>query len=256
MAYKHILIAVDLSPESKVLVEKAVSMARPYNAKVSLIHVDVNYSDLYTGLIDVNLGDMQKRISEETHHALTELSTNAGYPITETLSGSGDLGQVLVDAIKKYRELSKEGKRLVRLIINEEYSRTTVGNQLTLPCYLPGLRKLHTGFLIQNKLGNVRIMLKDLPEGTDFCFQIQMDQYLPVFRNHDILALQRRQARHNEMGLFCLNGIYYIRTLFHERGERRLRAPNVIDADILVSETDEFRCMGTILGRVNGILET
>ena len=71
MAYKHILIAVDLSPESKVLVEKAVSMARPYNAKVSLIHVDVNYSDLYTGLIDVNLGDMQKRISEETHHALT-----------------------------------------------------------------------------------------------------------------------------------------------------------------------------------------
>ncbi len=45
---------------------------------------------------------MQKRISEETHHALTELSTNAGYPITETLSGSGDLGQVLVDAIKKY----------------------------------------------------------------------------------------------------------------------------------------------------------
>ena len=88
MAYKHILIAVDLSPESKVLVEKAVSMARPYNAKVSLIHVDVNYSDLYTGLIDVNLGDMQKRISEETHHALTELSTNAGYPITETLSAA------------------------------------------------------------------------------------------------------------------------------------------------------------------------
>ena len=27
MAYKHILIAVELSPESKVLVEKAVSMA-------------------------------------------------------------------------------------------------------------------------------------------------------------------------------------------------------------------------------------
>lgn len=91
MAYKHILIAVDLSPESKVLVEKAVSMAKPYNAKVSLIHVDVNYSDLYTGLIDVNLGDMQKRISEETHNALTELSQNAGYPIEQTLSGSGDL---------------------------------------------------------------------------------------------------------------------------------------------------------------------
>ena len=102
MSYKHILIAVDLSPESNILVEKAVSMARPYNAKISLIHVDVNYSDLYTGLIDVNLGDMQKRISEETQNAMTLLSKNANYPITEVLSGSGDLGQVLVDAINKY----------------------------------------------------------------------------------------------------------------------------------------------------------
>lgn len=27
MAYKHILVAVDLSPESKILLDKAVSMA-------------------------------------------------------------------------------------------------------------------------------------------------------------------------------------------------------------------------------------
>ncbi|MBM0911732.1 universal stress global response regulator UspA, partial [Escherichia coli] len=30
MAYEHILIAVDISPESNVLVEKAFPMARPY----------------------------------------------------------------------------------------------------------------------------------------------------------------------------------------------------------------------------------
>ncbi|MCW7546777.1 universal stress global response regulator UspA [Photorhabdus luminescens] len=102
MAYKHILVAVDLSPESQVLVRKAVSMAKPYNAKVSLIHVDVNYSDLYTGLIDVNLGDMQQRITDETRNALKVLSADSDYDIQETLSGSGDLGQVLVDAIKKY----------------------------------------------------------------------------------------------------------------------------------------------------------
>ena len=102
MAYKHILVAVDLSPESEVLVSKAVSMAKPYNAKVSLIHVDVNYSDLYTGLIDVNLGDMQQRSTEETSNSLKNLAKNSGYEIQEMLSGSGDLGQVLVDAIRKY----------------------------------------------------------------------------------------------------------------------------------------------------------
>ncbi|WP_029684932.1 universal stress protein UspA [Tatumella saanichensis] len=103
MSYKHILVAVDLSPESQLLVDKAVSLARPYDAKVSLIHVDVNYSDLYTGLIDVNLGDMQKRISEETQNALTELSANAGYQVSQALSGSGDLTQVLLDAINRYQ---------------------------------------------------------------------------------------------------------------------------------------------------------
>jgi universal stress protein A len=100
MAYKHILIAVDFSPESKLLVEKAVSMARLYEAKVSLIQVDVNGSNLYSGLIDVNLDFMQN--SEEIHKALRELSSVADYPITETLSGSGDLGQVLVETISKY----------------------------------------------------------------------------------------------------------------------------------------------------------
>ncbi len=102
MSYHHVLVAVDLSPESEKLVQKAVSLAKPYNAKVSIIHVDVNYSDLYTGLIDVNLGDMQKRISQETSQALTHLANQAGYPFSEILSGTGELAQVLVDAINKY----------------------------------------------------------------------------------------------------------------------------------------------------------
>lgn len=102
MAYKHILIAVDLSPESKILLEKAVSVAKPYQAKISLIHVDVNYTDLYTGLIDAHFVDVQKRISEETQKKLMELSESADYPVTEILIGNGDFAQVLVDASKKY----------------------------------------------------------------------------------------------------------------------------------------------------------
>lgn len=103
MTYKHILVAVDLSPESKILVEKAVSMAKPYSAKLSLIHVDVNYSAPYTGLIDVNLVDMQKRIPEDTDHALTELSKNKDYHIYKILSSTGNLAPVLIDSIKTYQ---------------------------------------------------------------------------------------------------------------------------------------------------------
>ena len=100
--YNHVLVAVDLSDESTFLLEKAAKIAKRNDAKLSIIHVDVNFSDLYTGLIDVNMSSMQDRISTETHQALTQLAEQAGYPITEKLSGSGDLGQVLTDAIEEY----------------------------------------------------------------------------------------------------------------------------------------------------------
>ena len=99
--YNHVLVAVDLSDESTFLLEKAAKIAKRNDAKLSIIHVDVNFSDLYTGLIDVNMSSMQDRISTETHQALTQLAEQAGYPITEKLSGSGDLGQVLTDAIEQ-----------------------------------------------------------------------------------------------------------------------------------------------------------
>ena len=100
--YNHVLVAVALSDESAFLLEKAAKIAKRNDAKLSIIHVDVNFSDLYTGLIDVNMSSMQDRISTETHQALTQLAEQAGYPITEKLSGSGDLGQVLTDAIEQY----------------------------------------------------------------------------------------------------------------------------------------------------------
>lgn len=57
--YKHILVAVDLSEDSPVLLKKAVDIAKRHEAKLSMIHVDVNFSDLYTGLIDINMASMQ-----------------------------------------------------------------------------------------------------------------------------------------------------------------------------------------------------
>ena len=76
--YKHILVAVDLSEESPFLLKKAVGVAKRHDAKLSIIHVDVNFSDLYTGLIDVNMVSMQDRISSETQQALLQLSEQAG----------------------------------------------------------------------------------------------------------------------------------------------------------------------------------
>ncbi len=100
MSYKHILVAIDLTDESKTLVDKAVALAKPLDANISFIHIDVNYAEIYTGLIDINLAETQNHAMEASLEQLKELASHADYPIKHTLVGSGDLGYELKDAIK------------------------------------------------------------------------------------------------------------------------------------------------------------
>ncbi len=100
--YKHILVAVDLSDESLILLQKGAEVAKACNAKLSMVHVDVNFSDLYTGLIDINMTSVQDNVSEETIQVLNELSNKIDYPVTECLSGTGDFAQVLQDVVDSY----------------------------------------------------------------------------------------------------------------------------------------------------------
>ncbi|WP_288234325.1 universal stress protein [uncultured Haemophilus sp.] len=93
--YKHILVAVDLSEESLVLLRKGAGLAEKCGAKLSVIHVDVNFSDLYTGLIDINMSAVQDNVSVETTKALD-------YPVSEKLNGTGDFSQVIEEAVAKY----------------------------------------------------------------------------------------------------------------------------------------------------------
>ncbi|AGH38412.1 Universal stress protein A [Bibersteinia trehalosi USDA-ARS-USMARC-188] len=101
--YKHVLVAVDLSEESLILVRKGADIAKRHGAKLSIIHVDVNFSDLYTGLIDINMQSVQNSVSEDTVKALDELASKSDYPVTERLNGSGDFSQVLEEAVDKYQ---------------------------------------------------------------------------------------------------------------------------------------------------------
>lgn len=102
MSYKHILVAVDLSEDSKRLVDKAVVLAKPLGAKVSFIHIDINYAELYTGLIDINMAETQHNAMEASRVQLQSFAEHAQHPIAHTLVGSGDLSHELCDTINEF----------------------------------------------------------------------------------------------------------------------------------------------------------
>lgn len=219
---------IHVTPSAIANYENGISYPKPdiLIALIIELHVDANY--LY-----------QDYLPEMRHHTG---SFEALKPEEE-------------EALSKYKELSESGKRMVQLIINEEYARMVQQKWVSLPCYQPGIRKLHVGFLLQSNAWTIKMKEKNVPEGTDFCFQIQIDRYQPVFKKYDVLALQKHPVSHNEIGMFRVNEIYYIRILIQEGDRCTLRALNVIEPDLDISPEDHFECIGRVLGKVYGKYE-
>ncbi|GAD80475.1 universal stress protein [Vibrio ezurae] len=101
MSYKHIVVALDLGEHSEYLANRATTLAKALDAKLSFIHIDVNYTELYTGLIEVNLADSQIASTKNSTKQLQELSDKVDYPIEGILVGRGDLVDELSEAIEE-----------------------------------------------------------------------------------------------------------------------------------------------------------
>ena len=98
-----------------------------------------------------------------------------------------------------------------------------------------------------------RVRKENMIDGMEFCLQLQTDRYEPVFRNGDVIALTEKKAGQNEIGIFLVNEVYYLRLLYQENEEKKLKALNVLEQDVVVKPKDRFICMGTVLGKVQGM---
>ena len=79
--YKHILAAIDLSEDNRKVIDKAVDRARSNGAKLSVIHVDVDLKDLYTEMIDIDIGELQHHALQETKQKLEARLASLDFPL-------------------------------------------------------------------------------------------------------------------------------------------------------------------------------
>ncbi|AJJ23282.1 universal stress protein UspC [Yersinia enterocolitica] len=80
MGYRNVLVAVALSPDSQQLVNKAVSIVRPYDGRVSLITLTTE-PEMYSSYAAPMLGDLRSVLEKEAQLFMEELAINADYPI-------------------------------------------------------------------------------------------------------------------------------------------------------------------------------
>lgn len=101
MSYTHILVAVAVTPESHQLLAKAVSIARPVQAKVSLITL-ASDPELYNQFAAPMMEDLRAVMHEETENFLKMLGEKADYPIEQTFIASGELSQHILAVCRKH----------------------------------------------------------------------------------------------------------------------------------------------------------
>ncbi|AIV30384.1 TPA: universal stress protein UspC [Enterobacter cloacae] len=100
MSYSHLLVSVAVSPESHQLVARAVSIARPHNARISLITLAAE-PEMYNQLAAPMLEDIREVLQEETQQFLQELVEKAQYPIYQTVIATGELNAHILDMCRK-----------------------------------------------------------------------------------------------------------------------------------------------------------
>jgi len=101
MKYKHILVALELTEESKSLIDRAGSLAELTGAKVSFIHIDGTHGEIYPDLIDIQLEPDKRPLNEHNNEMLLTFKQYPNYPIHHFLVGTGDLGEKLRDTISE-----------------------------------------------------------------------------------------------------------------------------------------------------------
>ncbi|MGR5243721.1 universal stress protein [Vibrio sp. PNB23_22_6] len=79
MSYAHILVAVDLSDSSRAVIDKAISIAKDANSKLSFVFVDHDR-------VALESKDERKLMQE-----LQSLAEQSDYPVAETMVVIGDL---------------------------------------------------------------------------------------------------------------------------------------------------------------------
>ncbi len=128
MPYTHLLVAVAPTPESQVLIKKAVSIARPVNAKVSLITLATD-PELYNQFAAPMMENLREVMQEETREFLNELARHADYPIERMTIACGELGHHIKDFCRSHRVDSGDSRQsqpfplLTRHLLGEKYRR-------------------------------------------------------------------------------------------------------------------------------------
>ena len=78
--YKKIMLAVDLTEESKPVAERALALVKAFDAELHLVHVIEPLSLAYGGDVPMDLSSVQEQIQDQAKSHLAEFASGMSVP--------------------------------------------------------------------------------------------------------------------------------------------------------------------------------
>ncbi|MEZ8514190.1 universal stress protein [Vibrio cyclitrophicus] len=100
MEYRHILVALELSEDTKILIDRATFFANKLEASISFVYIDGTHGEIYPELVDIQGNSSVLPFNEDTLAKLKEFETYAKHPINHIFVGTGDLNNKLKNTIE------------------------------------------------------------------------------------------------------------------------------------------------------------
>lgn len=161
--------------------------------------------------------------------------------------------------VKQFRLLDSHGKKMVDLVLAEEYARMTrhesdaagqAGENLTyINCY-DLAASAGTGEPLDNTYYKTRLEIPTqlVPEEAHYCLRVNGNSMEPAYKNGDIVFVERLEGSvaEGEVGIFYLNGEGFIKRL----GKGALLSLNPAYPPIPIGPFDRLDCQGRVLGKL------
>ncbi|KWU01458.1 MAG: universal stress protein [Vibrio toranzoniae] len=102
MEYRHILVALELTDDTKILIDKAIFFADKLEASISFVYIDGTHGEIYPELVDIQEDNIDLPFNEDAITKLRVFETYANQPIQHIFVGTGDLNDKLKNTIETH----------------------------------------------------------------------------------------------------------------------------------------------------------
>ncbi|MBY7731487.1 MULTISPECIES: universal stress protein [Vibrio] len=102
MEYRHILVALEMSDDSKILIDRATFFANKLETELSFVYIDGTHGEIYPELVDIQQSNNDLPVNESAIKHLREFEAYAKQPIQHIFVGTGDLNDKLKDTVKAH----------------------------------------------------------------------------------------------------------------------------------------------------------